>query len=514
MEPPPPPAARPSPSFPSLAVLPDTQQWRFEAPSKRIHDGPDVAHFLTSKAYRDICVFVLQLNRALCPRRRTDAPTAVAAAAAGSGGGVLSRPAAAAAATTSFTLATHRNDSPAVRRLQALLDKVGAIIDDAPPDPGPRRFGNVAFRTWHKLLGERADALLEEALAPEVLGFGSGESEDAVKSGESDAKPEGSKDISAKEELKAYFLGGFGSSQRLDYGTGHELSFVAFLGGLWKLGAFADAASSQPGDVERSIVLGVIEPYLKVVRKLILTYTLEPAGSHGVWGLDDHSFVPYIFGSAQLTRPIDESEPMPLEGSMPRAPKPSDILKPETVEVQRELNMYFSAVGFINDVKKGPFWEHSPILFDVSGIKDGWGKINKGMIKMFNAEVLSKFPVVQHFPFGSLFSWDVDPDAPPPTVSLHMQNQPPASSADGTTRAVPPQSMMPPVGGAGTAAPWARAPGGLGISYPGRPGVPSMGGGRPPPPDPVARQVPGLNATVVPQEEESTGAQISLTKAP
>jgi hypothetical protein len=36
-----------------------------------------------------------------------------------------------------------------------------------------------------------------------------------------------------------------------------------------------------------------------------------------------------------------------------------------------------SAVGFIYDVKKGPFWEHSPILFDISGIRAGWAKINK-----------------------------------------------------------------------------------------------------------------------------------------
>ncbi|KAK5277966.1 Serine/threonine-protein phosphatase 2A activator 1, partial [Cryomyces antarcticus] len=203
-------------------------------------------------------------------------------------------------------------------------------------------------------------------------------------------------------------MGSFGSAQRLDYGTGHELSFLAFLGCIWKLGGFP---RTEAGVEERGVVLGVIEPYLTLIRRLILTYTLEPAGSHGVWGLDDHFFIPYIFGSAQLAPAIASAENIPTEGSLADAVDPADVVKAKVVEHERKTNMYFSAIGFIYDVKKGPFWEHSPILFDISGIRAGWAKINKGMLKMYNAEVLSKFPVIQHFPFGSLFVWERDPNA-------------------------------------------------------------------------------------------------------
>ena len=395
----------------SLERILDVQSHVFAKPTKKIHDGPDVSFFLTSLAYRDFMTFILQLNRSVVPRKVSRGDETI---------------------TQTWPLnSTDVRFSEAVLKLSRLLQILKDLIQEAPPDTGPRRFGNVSFRKWCSLIEEKAQSLFQDLLGPELK--------------------------QAFEELEAYLVGSFGSAQRLDYGTGHEASFVAFLAGLWKLDYFTST------DLEaecRGIVLGVFEPYLELVRTLIKTYTLEPAGSHGVWGLDDNSFLPYMFGSAQLARPITENEDTPLEGSLPNAPEPAAIAKANLVEKEKDHNMYFSAIAFIYDVKKGPFWEHSPMLFDISGVKDGWGKINKGMIKMYNAEVLSKFPVVQHFPFGSLFRWEKDPEAKEPPQTTHASSQPlrnPMAAAAASAIARPP----PPVGfvNGATQAPWAsRAP--------------------------------------------------------
>lgn len=117
--------------------------------------------------------------------------------------------------------------------------------------------------------------------------------------------------------------------------------------------------------------------YLSLVRRLINIYNLEPAGSHGVWGLDDHAFLPYVFGSAQYGPPIKDTEHTPTEGSLAGAPDPANVTNASLVEKERKTNLYFGAIGFIYDVKTGPFWEHSPTLYDISGIQAGWAKINK-----------------------------------------------------------------------------------------------------------------------------------------
>ena len=96
-------------------------------------------------------------------------------------------------------------------------------------------------------------------------------------------------------QVSPYLLTSFGSFTRMDYGTGHETSFALFLLCLTLIRFF----DPEP-DLEREIVLTVFVRYLRLCWRLQDVYKLEPAGSHGVWGLDDYSFLGYIFGSGQL----------------------------------------------------------------------------------------------------------------------------------------------------------------------------------------------------------------------
>jgi hypothetical protein len=99
----------------------------------------------------------------------------------------------------------------------------------------------------------------------------------------------------AVPQVRPYFLTAFGSFLRMDYGTGHETSFAVFLLCL----TLVRFLRFDPEEA-RDIVLDVFVRYLRLCWRLQDVYRLEPAGSHGVWGLDDSHFLGYIFGSAQL----------------------------------------------------------------------------------------------------------------------------------------------------------------------------------------------------------------------
>lgn len=97
------------------------------------------------------------------------------------------------------------------------------------------------------------------------------------------------------------------------------------------------------------------------MRKVQLTYVLEPAGSHGVWGLDDYQHLAFLFGASQLCK--------------------NDSYLPESIHSESSIikdfdnYMYFGCIRFIKQVKKGvPFGESSPLLNDISAVHS-WEKV-------------------------------------------------------------------------------------------------------------------------------------------
>ncbi|KAH3678639.1 hypothetical protein OGATHE_000189 [Ogataea polymorpha] len=244
--------------------------------------------------------------------------------------------------------------SDKVCKVLQLLEKINGIVDNHPVvKDTSSRFGKPEFRDFYDELATKVTGLVQDCVGEEHA-----------------------------EELGCYLLNSFGDRTRIDYGSGHELNFACFLLCLYKLGFF------QPADF-KWLVLRIFNRYLKLMRRLQLLYWLEPAGSHGVWGLDDYHFLPFLFGAAQLA-PFSR-------------PRPLTIHQKDYVEEFKDRYLYFGCIAFINQVKTGAEslrW-HSPMLDDISGVRS-WAKIEEGMIKMYKAEVLGKLPVVQHFLFGSI----------------------------------------------------------------------------------------------------------------
>ena len=182
-------------------------------------------------------------------------------------------------------------------------------------------------------------------------------------------------------ELKSYFMDSFGNPSRFDYGTGHELNYLCFLFVLYKAGMYTEEDLPY-------LALNVFYKYVVFMRKLQINYLLEPAGARGVWGLDEYQFIPFIFGAAQL---IDNKEIIP-----------KGVLDDNVLKKNKDEYIYLDCVDYIKSVKTGScFSEYAPILDSITNAKN-WEKIAKGLVRMYEDDVLQKVVIIQHFYFGSV----------------------------------------------------------------------------------------------------------------
>ncbi|KAE8674568.1 putative ribonuclease H protein [Hibiscus syriacus] len=150
--------------------------FHFRTPSKKITCPDDIRKFHDSSTSKNFLGFIVVLSESIRGRKISD-PC---------------------------------HESPIVSKIVSIIENLTLWVDQIPPVQQSSRYGNISYRTWHERLTENTESLMLRFL-PE------------------DLKP-------STIEIVPYFADSFGNTIRIDYGTGHETNFAAWLYCLARMG--------------------------------------------------------------------------------------------------------------------------------------------------------------------------------------------------------------------------------------------------------------------------------------
>ncbi|GAA5879211.1 hypothetical protein JCM3774_003522 [Rhodotorula dairenensis] len=234
------------------------------------------------------------------------------------------------------------SESDLVKRINALLRTSTDWLDGSASPSSTTK----AFQAWLAKLAQEADKLYHESLTPAQH--------------------------VAIPELAFHLRSAFGSPARLDYGTGHELSFLAFLLILRLVGAFTP--TDEPALARETFAI-----YLDVMKHVHKVFRLEAAGKMGVWGLDENQHLVYHWEASQ-TRIHPSKRPALL------------VAPPGAAGISY---LFLSSLLHLHG---------DPVPARASSTPTA-DKDFQGLLRLYKHEVLDRLPVVQHFRFGPILRW-------------------------------------------------------------------------------------------------------------
>ncbi|XP_043656918.1 serine/threonine-protein phosphatase 2A activator isoform X2 [Drosophila teissieri] len=212
-----------------------------------------------------------------------------------------------------------------IRRLTAIFDKLDSMIVANPPAPvvlgATLDPGNKGYRRWAHSMLRDIYQLVEKAVPCSKCRH--------------------------VNELGVYLSGSFGSSTKIEYGTGHELSFLFFMCALFK----AEILNQEEDLAASALVL--FDRYMQFVRRL------------------------------------------------------QKMLNEDTIAQYRKAYMLINCVGHMAATNIGTFARHSSQLWSLAALSS-WSKIHRSLMFMYMEEILLDVDNLNALRFGEMMSFEKD----------------------------------------------------------------------------------------------------------